>query len=105
MESNIVVNGDLIDGLNPNWIDLKVCNILFMYLRIVLMLDLLFMHFLFITRMTMDAFVRKYKLKLYENSIISTNGECRLWCNTSSKRYGQIKAKLPSGELRNFSPA
>ena len=69
------------------------------------MFDLLFMHFLFVTRMTMDAFVRKYKLKLYENSNISTNGECRLWFNMSSKDYGQIEAKLPSGEWRNFSPA
>jgi hypothetical protein len=38
------------------------------------MLELLFMHFLFVTMMTMNAFVRKYKVKSYKNSIISANG-------------------------------
>ena len=53
----------------------------------------------------MDAFIRKYKVKLFENSSISTNGQCRLWYNTSSKLYGQMKVKVPSGQWRYFSPA
>jgi hypothetical protein len=43
------------------------------------MLDSLFMHFLFVTMMTMDAFVSKYEVKLYKNSIIPAKGGWGGW--------------------------
>ena len=55
VEFNIVVYGDLFSGLSPIYGKAKFY---LLYPRNAFMLDLLFMHFLFVNIMTMDAFVR-----------------------------------------------
>jgi hypothetical protein len=55
VEFNIVVYGDLFSGLTPTYGKAKFY---LLYPRNAFMLDSLFMHFLFVNIMTMNAFVR-----------------------------------------------